>query len=48
MSLETYQPQNEAELEQQVKALAAFDGCWLLRNNNGALPDINGRVGRIS
>ncbi len=46
MSLETYQPQNEAELEDMVKALAIYDGCWLLRNNSGALPDVNGRTVR--
>lgn len=46
MSLDTYQAQNEAELEQQMKAFAIYDGCWLLRNNSGALPDINGRIVR--
>lgn len=46
MSLNTYQAQNEAELEQQMKAFAIYDGCWLLRNNSGALPrplDKNGK-----
>lgn len=46
MSLDTHQAQNESELEQQMKALAIYDKCWLLRNNSGALPDKNGRTVR--